>query len=126
MSITDLESINVLSKVFRLTGTRNFVREPFCLSEIFWHGKQLSIKRGGGGVTRTSGEIILSHNTEKICRGTLRWSRKFLVFKNIIHKRRVFTFFCRKFSVSQCRKFLYGNPSKFQNNSGTEKNMDKR
>ena len=28
---------NFLSKTFRLTVPKNFVREPFCVSKIFWN-----------------------------------------------------------------------------------------
>ena len=47
-SITDLESITVFSKIFCLTGPKNFVGEPFCVSENFWYGKKLWIRRRVG------------------------------------------------------------------------------
>ena len=50
-SITDLESITVLSKIFCLIGPKNFVREPFCVSENFWCGKKVMDERGGRGST---------------------------------------------------------------------------
>ena len=68
---------NAFVESFLSHRTRNFVQEPFCLSEIFWHGKQLWIRGGeGDGVTRTSWENFLSHNTKKILQGNTSMVRK--------------------------------------------------
>ena len=41
-------------KIFFLTVPKNFVEEPFCVSEKFWYGKKIMDEMGG--VTRFSGE----------------------------------------------------------------------
>ena len=57
------------SKLFCLTIPKNFVGEPFGVSENFWYRKSLWI-RGGKGVSRFSVENFLSHSAEKFRRGT--------------------------------------------------------
>ena len=52
---------------FRLTVPKNFVEEPFCVSENFCFRKMLGIREGG--VSRLSVEIFLSHSAKKFCRG---------------------------------------------------------
>ena len=66
------------SKVFCLTVPKNFVGEPFCavFQEISGSEKVMDKRRweaggGGGGVSRFSFELFLSHSAEKFCRGTL-------------------------------------------------------
>ena len=65
-------------------------------------------------ISRFSIEILLCHCTEKLRRGTLFCFTKFLVSKKFMYKRggrgRI-TIFCRKISVSQCRKISQRNPS---------------
>ena len=51
-----------LSKLFCLTVPKNFVGEPFCISENFWYRKMLGIERGRE--SRFSVKIVLSHSTE--------------------------------------------------------------
>ena len=46
-------------KNFRLTVPKNFVEEPFFVSQNFWYRKNLWI-RGGGGVSRFSVKKFLS------------------------------------------------------------------
>ena len=40
-----------LSKLFCLTVPKNFVEEPFCVSENFWYRKMLGIREGAGITT---------------------------------------------------------------------------
>ena len=55
-----------LSKVFRLTIPKNFVGEPFCVSQSFWYRNKLCIRGGGrtAGVSRYSVSFSLPHCTE--------------------------------------------------------------
>ena len=73
-----------LSKICCLTIPKNFVEEPFCVSESFWYRKMLRIRERerAGGASRLSVEILLSHSTENLRRGNLCF-RKFLVSKNV-------------------------------------------
>ena len=94
-------------KNFCLTVPKNFVEEPFCVSERFWYRKRLGIREGR--VSRFSVKIVLSQSTEKLRRGTLLCFTKFLVSKKFMDKRGrgeegSITIFCRIFLVSQCRK----------------------
>ena len=73
------------SKLCCLTVPSNFVGET-CVSESFWYRKLLTIRERGGGASRLSVEILLSHSTENLRRGNLRF-RKFLVSKNVRDKR---------------------------------------
>ena len=61
------------SKIFCLTVLKNFVEEPFCVSQNFWYQKKLCIRGKGRrkGVSRISVENFLSRSTEKFRRGTL-------------------------------------------------------
>ena len=56
-------------KNFCLTSPKNFVEEPFCVSENFWYRKRLGI-REGAGITIFC-QNFLSHSAEKNRRGTL-------------------------------------------------------
>ena len=60
----------VLSKSFCLTGPKNFLRGPFCVSQKFWYRKNLWIKGDEGGSITILCQIFLSHSAEKIRRGT--------------------------------------------------------
>ena len=64
-------------------------------------------KRGGGGVSRISGENFSSHSTEKIRRGTLRCFRKFRVWTKNMDKRRVSRFSVGN-SLSHSTEKLHG------------------
>ena len=72
-------------KIFRLTVPKNFVKEPFCVSENFWYRKMLRI-REGAGIT-IFGQIVLSHSTESFRRGTLLCFKNFRVLKNFMPKK---------------------------------------
>ena len=81
-------------------------------------------------VSRISVKIVLSHNTEKLRRGTLWCFRKFLVSKNFMLQRVMsrFSIFCRNFFVSQCRTYSQVNPSVlcFRKFPVAKKFMDKK
>ena len=72
-------------KNFCLTVAKNFVGEPFCVSENFWYRKMLGIREGR--VSRFSVNIVLSHSTERLRRGTLLCFTKFLVSKKFMDKK---------------------------------------
>ena len=71
------------------TETKKFVKEPFCVSEIFWCRKKFMDKRG---VSRFSVENFLSHSAEKLHKGTLLCFRNFLVSKLLMLERGVSRF----------------------------------
>ena len=81
--------------------------------------KNLWMRGGGGGVSRFSVGIFLSHSAEKHRGGTLLCFRRIGVSKSFLHNRCI-TIFLRKILVSHCRKTSSGNPFVFQNNSGLE------
>ena len=61
-----------LSEIFCLTVPKNFVGEPFCVSQNFWYRKILWIRAGEGrreGVSRFCFKNFLSHSAEKLRRG---------------------------------------------------------
>ena len=62
---------DLLSNVFFLTEPKNFVEEPFCVSEGFKFRKKLWMRWQGVAVSRYSAEIFLSHSTEDFCREPL-------------------------------------------------------
>ena len=66
-------------KNFRLTVPKNFVEEPFCVSENLL-SKNVRDKRGG--VSRVSVENFLSHSAGKFRRGTLQCFINFEYRKN--------------------------------------------
>ena len=70
-----------------LTVPKNFVVEPFCVSENFWYRKILWIRRGREGVSQFSIENLLSHSTGKLRKRTLLCFRKFLVSKKVMDKK---------------------------------------
>ena len=55
-----------LSKLFCLKAPKQFVEEPFCVSENLCSRKLLEIREG---VSRLSAENFLSHSTEKLRSG---------------------------------------------------------
>ena len=56
---------------FFVSVPKKFLGEPYCaVSENFRSRKSLFI-RGGGGVSRFSVEIFLSHSAEKLRKGTI-------------------------------------------------------
>ena len=59
------------STFFFVTVPKNFVDEPFCVSESFWYRKKLWMRWRGVAVSRYSVEIYLSHSTEAFRRETL-------------------------------------------------------
>ena len=97
------------SKVFCLTVPKNFIGQPF----------RVSLKSGieklyaSEGYVTFSVEVFLSHNAEKICRGTLLCCvpENFRQRKSLWIRSSGIIIFRRKFYFSQCRKSLQGNPS---------------
>ena len=73
-------------KIFCLTVPKNFVEEPFCVSENFWYRKMLGI-RERGRVSQFSVKIVLSDSAEKLRRGYLLCFIKYLVTKKIMDKK---------------------------------------
>ena len=90
------------SKLFRLTVPRNFVREPFCISEFFWYGKTFMDKREEG-ITTFRRKLFVSQCRKTLWR-TLHCIRKFGVSKNFMHLKGGITIFRREFFVSHYRK----------------------
>ena len=92
-----------LSKIFCLTGPKNFVRGPFCVSEIFWYGKKnkLMDKRWGFHVAV---EDFLSHSAKKFRGGTLQCFRKIQLSKNFMHRKRISLFFVESFLSHSAEK----------------------
>ena len=79
--------IKVLSNFFCLRGPKNFVGEPFCVSQNFGYRKMLGVREGQ--VSRISVKFLLSHSAAKIRRGTLLcYLRKFPVAKKFTDKKR--------------------------------------
>ena len=78
-----------LLKICCLTVPKNFVDEPFFVSQSFWYRKSLWI-RGEGGVSRFFVRSFLSQSAEKFRRGTLQCVtnfgyRKILCFRELCH-----------------------------------------
>ena len=101
------------------TGTKSFVKEPFCFPEKFWYRKKFMDKRG---ISRFSVEIFMSHSAEKVREGIILFLRKFLVSKSFMDEKGGITFFRRKFSVSQCRKISWASLQCFRK-FGVSKNF---
>ena len=67
----------VLSKIFCLTGPKNFVREPFCVSKKIPVSKIFMHRRWGHhGIVEKS--FFPQDRNEKLGKGTLLFSRKFM------------------------------------------------
>ena len=97
---------DLLLKIFRLTVPKNFVEEPFFVSQNFWYRKKIIDKRGGG-VSRFSVKNFLSHSAKKFRRGTLQCVtnfgyRKILCFRELCHD------FVSKFFCLSAEKFHRG------------------
>ena len=90
---------------FCLTVPKNFVEEPFCVSENYWYRKMLGIK-GGGRLSRFSVRIVLSHSTKKHRRGTLRCFKKFLVSKNFMLQRVMSRASVKNFCLTVSKHFV--------------------
>ena len=90
-------------------------RTLWCFRKILL--SKIVMHRRGGGI------LVLSHRTEtkSFVKEPFCFPEVFWYPKKFMHKRGHITIFCRKFVVSQYRKTSYGNPSKFQKNSGIEK-----
>ena len=84
LRIRDGDIVTIFRHKFCLAVPKNFVRDPFCVSEIFEYRKYLWTR---GGTSRFFVQIVLSHSTETFCRKTFRCSRKILVSKNVSYKR---------------------------------------
>ena len=105
-------------KNFCLTVPKNFVEEPFCVSENFCYRKMPGIREGR--VSRFSVKYVLSYSAESFRRETLLCFRKF-GYRKILCLRGHITIFDRKFVVSQYPKISQGNPSVFHKIFGIEK-----
>ena len=86
------------SKSFCLTVPIYFIGEHFGVSEKFFYRKFSCI---GGGITVLSKFFVSQDRNEKLCKGTLLFSKKFLVSKKIYAQEGNITIFDRKFVVSQ-------------------------
>ena len=103
---------------FCLTVPKNFVEEPFCVSENFWYRKMLVIREG-----RVFRQNCFVSVPKKIRRGTLLCFTKFLVSKKVMDKGGgggSITIFCQFFFSHSIEK-LRGGTLLFQKNSGIEK-----
>ena len=69
---------------FCLTVPKNFVGEPFCVSKNFWYRKVLCIGGGHHGLVEKS--FVSQDRNEKLGKGALLFSRKFLASKNFFGK----------------------------------------
>ena len=78
-------------KIVCLRGPKNFVGEPFCVSQNFWYRKILWIGGWGGrrreGVSSFSVKVFLCHSAEYFHGATFPFCTIFLVSKNFIDKR---------------------------------------
>ena len=72
-------------KNFCLTVPKNFVEEPFCVSENFWIRKMLGIREEAGITIFRQKCFVLQYRI--IRRGTLLCFRKIRVSKNFMRKR---------------------------------------
>ena len=93
------------SKIFCLTVPKKFVREPFSVSLISGIEK---VWIRGGGVSRFSVEIFMSHSAENFRKGILLFLRKFLVSKSFTEDRGVSRFFVGNFWSQSAEKFRTG------------------
>ena len=102
--------ITVFSNFFCLTGPKNFVKGPVCVSEIFWYGKKLWIRDrlGGGGITFFR-RIFFVSQCRKILWATLQCFRKFGVSKIFMHKKGISLFSVDFFCFTVPIKFV-GEP----------------
>ena len=114
------EHHNFPSKLFRLTIPKNFVGEPFGVSENFWCRKILCFR----GLCHDSlSNFFLSHSTEKFRRGTnptVLCFRKNPVLKKFMDKKRgggggVSRFSVENFLSHSAEKFRRGSPLCFTN-----------
>ena len=91
------------SKIFCLTVLKNFVEEPFCVSQVFWYRKMLGI-RGGGHHDFPSKMFCLTvpnHFVEEpFCVSESFGNQKILSLRGENHD------FYRNFVVSQYQKKL--------------------
>ena len=116
---------NVPLKNFCLTVPKNFIEEPFCVSENFRYRNLLGI-REGAGITIFCQTCFVS-STEKLRRGTLLCFTNFQVPKKIMNKRggggRDHHNFLSKIFCLTVQKKIVGEPfcAVFQKNSGSEK-----
>ena len=84
------------------TKTKNFEREPFCVSEVFWYGKKFMDKRGYHDFpSRSFRPTVLKH----FVGGPLCF-RKVFVLKSFLDNRGITIL--AKFFVSQYRKVSWG------------------
>ena len=95
------------SKSFCLTLPKYFIGEHFGVSENSFNRKFPCI--GGGGITVLSNFFVSQDQNEKLCKGTLRFSRKFLVSKKILWIRRGISCFSFEILMSHsAEKFRKG------------------
>ena len=94
---------------FCLTLPKNFVGEPFFVSEFFGHRKTLCTIV----ISRFFVENFLSHSAAKFRGGTVQCFRKFWVSKNFMHKKGL-SLISVEFFVSQCSILRGGTLSCFR------------
>ena len=100
------EVITILSKIFCVTVPKNFIREQFGVSEKFFYRNFSCI---GGGASQFCRKFFVSQDrNEKLCKGTLLFSRKFLVSKKYYGWEGGITFFVENFLSHSAEKFLWG------------------
>ena len=106
MQKSALSRFSVENFLSHRTETKNFVGEPFGVSENF--GYRNFSCRGGGGASRFGRKFFVSQDqNEKLRRGTLLCFRKILVSKNFIDKRGGgIAIFCLLIKLKKCRQRL--------------------
>ena len=94
------------SKSFCLTVPKYFIGEHFGVSENFFKRKFSCI---GRGITVLSKFSVSQDRNEKLCKGTLLFSRKFLVSKKFMDKRdKILRFSVEIFMSHSAEKFRKG------------------
>ena len=76
-----------LSKNCCVTVPKNFVGEPFCVSQSFWYRTIYGKEGEGRKVYHDNLSFSLSHSTEKLRRGNFLLYTKILLSKYIMDKR---------------------------------------
>ena len=99
-------SITIFRRSFCLTVPKYFLGEHFGVSEQFFYQKFSCI---AVGATRFCRNFFSQDRNEKLCKGTLLFSRKVLVSKKVMDKRGHITIFSRSFYFSQCRKISWAS-----------------
>ena len=101
------------SKIFCLTVPKYFIGEHFGVSEKFFYRKFSCI---GGGITVLSELFVSQDRNEKLCKGTLMFSRKFLVSKKIYGQEGAYHDFQSEFLCLTVPKNFVGESYCFREN----------